>query len=140
MKDINRFGLGLVALAWVALSAEAHHAVNAQFDPREIIEVEGVLVKSELINPHTYVHLDVTADDKTVTTWSFEGASRAVVLRAGIPARELFQVGETYHIVAHPARNGGTSGLLMTMTLPDGRIVGFGSRASLDAGVEATRD
>lgn len=107
-------------------SVNAHHAVNAQFDTDTVLFIEGQLVKAELINPHTYIHMDVTDENGTVTRWSFEWAARGVIMKAGIPARELFQIGKTYKVKMRPSRNPEDhTGLLSQLTLPDGRTIGF---------------
>ena len=50
------FGIGLL-LGSVPVSA--HHAFSAEFDVTRPIRLQGTLVKWEMINPHSWFHLDV---------------------------------------------------------------------------------
>ena len=40
--------------------AEAHHAFSAEFDARQPVHFEGTVVRVEWINPHAWIHIDVT--------------------------------------------------------------------------------
>ena len=40
-------------------SAQAHHAFSAEFDAQQPIELKGVVSKLELVNPHSWLYLDV---------------------------------------------------------------------------------
>ncbi len=104
----------------VAFSATAfgHHAVQAQFDVRDIRTFTGIMTNVELINPHPYFHLDVDVGDGAVENWAFEAPALNVLRRAGL-IRQL-RVGETYTVEYNPARNGEPLGLMLAITLPDG--------------------
>ena len=47
-------------LAVAAIPALAHHSFSSEFDANKKISISGVISKVELINPHGYVHVDVT--------------------------------------------------------------------------------
>ena len=51
--------------------------------PRKPVHLEGVLTKVELINPHSWIHVDVTEPDGQVTSWMVEAGSPNVLLRRG---------------------------------------------------------
>jgi hypothetical protein len=77
----------VVAGASVLLAAApawAHHAFAAEFDAKRPVHLEGVLAKVELINPHTWIHVDVKGPDGKVTTWMVEAGSPNVLLRRGL--------------------------------------------------------
>ena len=65
--------LALCPLLLAAVPAGAHHAVQAQFDFDKELVLTGVLGRVEFINPHVYLHLDIT-DEATgeVRRWGFE--------------------------------------------------------------------
>ncbi len=69
--------VGLVALAYAVAPAQAHHAVQAQFDVNQTVEKKGALVKIDWINPHTYMHFDVTEES---------GVTRYAIESLGVPA------------------------------------------------------
>ncbi len=110
----------VVALACVVTPLEAHHAVQAQFDVNQTVEKKGVLVKIDWINPHTYMHFDVTEEGE-VKRYAIESLGVAGLRRAGIDSKSSFQIGGTFSFVINPSRNGSATGLLITLVFPDGR-------------------
>ena len=53
----------------------AHHAFAAEYDAKKQVHLEGVVTQMEWINPHTWIHIDVTDPDGKVTSWMVEGGS-----------------------------------------------------------------
>jgi len=72
-------GLALLAAA----PARAHHAFAAEFDGDMPIKLKGTVTKMEWINPHAWIHIDVKAEDGTVTNWMIEAAAPNALLRRG---------------------------------------------------------
>jgi hypothetical protein len=118
----------------VAGSASAHHAVNAQFDVNRSVLLTGKLTKYELINPHSVFHFEVKESDGAAVDYEIGSGAPGVLRRAGLSAREVLKVGQTYKIVINPSRNGSKTGLMHSMLLPDGRILGLGGAQSNEAG------
>ena len=58
-------GVGM-CLASVVEPVQAHHAFAAEFDAERPVEFSGTVTKVEWINPHVWIHLDVTTDDGAV--------------------------------------------------------------------------
>lgn len=115
-------------------AAQAHHSVSAQFrvdDP--VVLANGVLKKVEWINPHPYITFELKGPDGKVQDWAMESMAPAALRRAGLPGREALQVGKTYPVYFHPARNGRPIGLLMAFTLPDGKTIGALSQQAIDS-------
>ena len=54
--------ISFVVVSTLALPAgvQAHHAFAAEFDASKPFKIRGTVVKMEWINPHTWLHLDVT--------------------------------------------------------------------------------
>jgi opacity protein-like surface antigen len=111
--------LALAGLA-VGAAAQAHHAVQAQFDMNRVIEKRGVLVRIDWINPHTYMHFSVNEDGAT-RNYAIESLGIAGLRRAGIDSKSSFKVGETFEFHINPSRDGSATGLLLTLVFPDGR-------------------
>ena len=53
----------------------AHHAFSAEFDDKKPIKLHGIVTQWELVNPHSWIHIDVKNPDGTVTPWIIEGGS-----------------------------------------------------------------
>ena len=72
MKRI-RFGIliSVALLVAVPLVAEAHHA-SVMFDSTKEITLEGTVKEFQYTNPHSWLLVDVTNKDGSVTTWGFE--------------------------------------------------------------------
>src|ERR1700693_4631975 len=43
--------------------AVAHHAFGAEFDAKRPVLLKGKIVKMEWINPHTWIHVEITKED-----------------------------------------------------------------------------
>jgi len=114
-----------VALLALSASASAHHSVTGQFDPEKPMTLSGVITQVDWINPHVYVHLDVTSDDGTVTSWQLETAPTAMLRRAGLTRASLQgPEGKTVTIQAIPARDEEKKlGFIYTITYADGSTV-----------------
>src|SRR5947208_12449708 len=79
-------GMGLllaVAPVW------AHHAFTAEFDAKKPIKLRGTVAKVELINPHSWIHVDVKNADGTTTRWMIEGGTPNTLLRRGLKKKYL---------------------------------------------------
>ena len=106
-----------------ALTASAHHSVQAEFDLNKPITITGVVTKVEWINPHSYLYLDVKDDNGNVKHWAFEMAGPGALRRAGLSRADRggLKAGDTVTINAVAAKDGTDAGLIKDVTLPDGR-------------------
>jgi hypothetical protein len=117
--------LTVAALAALAAScAWAHHSIASEFDLFKAHDISGVLTKVEWINPHGYLYMDVKNQDGSITKWSLETPPPSGWRRAGVATRDLFPIGQNYSARIAPAKNGTNTGLVIEITLPDGRKVG----------------
>ena len=78
---------GLASLL-ATLGAHAHHAFATEFDVNRQVTLEGKVTKVELINPHSWIHLEVIQDGKPVT-WMVEGGSPNALVRRGITKNSI---------------------------------------------------
>jgi len=62
----------------------AHHSFSAEFDSSRPVKLRGTVTQWELVNPHSWIHVDVKNEDGTVTNWMIEGGSPNALLRLGL--------------------------------------------------------
>lgn len=101
----------------------AHHSVAGQFDMNKTREWTGVIVDVDWINPHSYVYLEVTEDDGSVSTWRLETLPTAMFRKAGISQAMLRGDGQQVTIEGLPARDGTENlGYILRITYEDGHF------------------
>ncbi len=125
----NRFQLLLAATALLACAAPlaAHHAFAAEFDGDKPIHFENATVtKVELINPHSWIHVDVTMPDGSVENWAIEAGSPNILMRRGI-TRKTLQKGDKINIDGYQAKDGTKRANGRDLTLPNGQQLFLGS-------------
>jgi len=127
-KAVLFSSLAALALAMGPAETNAHHAVAAQFDIRQNIDMEGKLVRVDWINPHAWFHFEtVNAETGEPEIWSLETTGPNGLRRLGLSDRRLFQIGETYRFEGYPDWTGETKAFATAFTFPDGRrvVIGF---------------
>jgi len=127
----------IVALgAWlVAAPLPAHHAFSSEFDITKPLKLQGTLTKWEMINPHSWFHIDVKNPDGAVVPWLIEGGSPNQLIRLGVTKNTL-KVGTEFIIEGYQARDGTNKAVGRNFTLADGRSFLLGGSAPGAAGAE----
>lgn len=109
-----------VGLLLAAVPARAHHAFAAEFDAAKPIKVRGAVVKWELTNPHSWIHIDVKGADGKTVTWMIEGASPNNLYRLGL-SKESLPVGSDITVEGYQAKDGSTRAVGRNIVFSDGR-------------------
>jgi hypothetical protein len=105
--------------AMLAAPAFAHHSA-VMFDDTKEVTVTGVVKEFQYTNPHSWLLIDVTEDDGSVTTWGFEAEGPSTLMRAGI-RRSDFSPGTEVTITGHPMKDGRPAAAWTTATRGDGK-------------------
>ena len=107
-------------------SVFGHHAFSAEFDAQRPIVLRGTVVKTEWINPHSWVHIDVKRPDGKVDTWAIECGAPNSLLRRGWTKNSL-PIGSEIVVDGFGAKNGSTTANARDITTADGQKMFVGS-------------
>ena len=126
-------GLAVLSIVLVA-PVWAHHAFSAEFDANRPVQLKGTVTKMEWINPHAWIHIDVTKEDGKVESWMVEGGTPNTLFRRGFTKRSLLP-GTVIMVDGYQAKDGTMKANGRDLTFEDGRRLFMGS-----SGTGAPRD
>jgi hypothetical protein len=115
--------LGLcLAVAAQPAATWAHHSFASEFDAAQPVSLKGTVTKVEFINPHSWIHIEVTSDDGKKAAWEVEGGTPNTLFRKGINDNTL-PVGTLVAVDGYRARDGSNRMSGRDITFADGRKV-----------------
>ncbi len=117
----------ILTIFGLAQAASAHHAFGGEFDANRPVLLEGKVTSVEWVNPHVWIHIEVTQEDGTKQEWMVEGGSPNTLTRLGVTAASI-EIGTEVVVDGYQARD---PTLLRVngrnITYPDGRQLILGS-------------
>ena len=119
MRLKSAFVMTSVLLALAAAPLWAHHAFSSEFDVAKPITLKGTLTKWEMINPHSWFHIDVKNPDGTVTQWMIEGGSPNTLIRLGV-TKYTVKLGTELTIEGYQAKEASNKAVGRNFILADG--------------------
>ena len=115
-----------VALLAAAVPALGHHAFSAEFDATKPVRLQGVITKMEWINPHAWMHLEVTKEDGSVENWMIEAGPPGALVRRGW-RKDSVAPGIEVLVEGYQAIDGALRANGRDVTFPDGTRLFAGS-------------
>jgi len=128
IRDGLALALAGVGLVCASGPLQAHHAFSAEYDAAKPIHLRGTLVKWEMINPHSWFHVEIKEPDGKVQTWMIEGGSPNQLIRLGV-TKQSVPIGLELVIDGYQAKDGSNKGVGRNFVLPDGRRLFLGGSA-----------
>ena len=112
----------VVAAMWavpVAVPIVAHHSHGNYTDT--FTDIEGTVKEIHLINPHSWIYLEVKDAKGQPRTWALESTNRIALERMGITP-DYIKPGDTIKVRCHPLRDGSRGCLLGFVKAKDGSV------------------
>jgi hypothetical protein len=122
---------GVVTILFLAIAtltaspAFAHHS-RAMFDQDKRVTLVGTVKEFQWTNPHCWIQVLVPDPDKPdagPVEWGIEMDSPVALMRRGWK-KETLKPGDKITVVINPLRDGQSGGLVVSVTGPDGTVIG----------------
>jgi len=137
----TKLAAGVVALVFLlaaTMPAWAHHAFAAEFDVNEPVTLTGTMTQWDMVNPHSWFHIDVTGPDGEVVSWMVEGGSPNTLIRMGV-TQNTVPAGTQLTIEGYRAKDGSDKAVGRNFILADGTRLFLGGSAPGADGGRGTR-
>jgi hypothetical protein len=128
----------VIATSFYGVSVFAHHSFAAEFDVNKPITLKGNVTKIDLVNPHSWLYIDVKDADGKLVNWAIEMGSPNGLIRRGV-SKTSVPVGTEVTVEGYRAKDGSATANGTTIKLPDGKQLFAGSSAPGAPGGEPNR-
>ena len=118
---MSRFVLAALTAAFLPSIGSAHHGFG-RFEMNREVEYSGTLVSMDLVNPHSYMNLEVVGADGQALEMRCEMRAAMLLKRSGW-SEEMFVPGMAVQLFGRPHRDDPTSCYVETFTLGDGPTI-----------------
>jgi hypothetical protein len=115
--------IAAIALVGAGSAARAHHAFAAEFDVNKPIKFEGKLIKWDMVNPHSWFHMEIKGEK-----WMIEGGSPNQLIRQGVTSKTV-PIGTTLIVEGYLAKDGTNKAVGRNFILADGSRLFLGGSA-----------
>ena len=116
LKSLSLAAIGTFALV---LPAWAHHS-HGNYQMTEYTLLQGTVKEFHLVNPHTWIYLEVTDAGGQPAVWALETTGISGLARLGV-TQDTVKVGDTISVRCHQLRDG-SNGCLLGFLTPEGGV------------------
>ena len=110
----------LAGLVLGGAAVRAHHIEVNEFDRSRPVTLTGEVVKVQWINPHPWIHINVTGEDGQTHEWAIEAAAPMNLLRRGF-SPDSIPPGARITIDGYQSKDGALRANGQTLLYDDGR-------------------
>ena len=111
---VTRLGLAAGCVTALALPAFAHHSHN-NYAISEFTHLEGIVKEVHLLNPHSWVYIEVKDEKGGPAVWALEATDPGGLGRRGVKRDEI-RPGDKVKARCHRLRDGSSGCLLGFLT------------------------
>ena len=127
MKPIFLVGVPLLAsLTFSPAPLFAHHSFAAEYDAGKPVTLKGKVTQFEWVNPHSWLHVDVTDEKGNTVNWTAETAPPNSLYRQGW-RRSSIKAGDDVIIEGFAAKDESHTMSARTVQTSDGKRLLAGS-------------
>lgn len=114
----------LCSIAGYSINAIAHHAFSQEFSVDLPVNLNGIVTKVELINPHSWIHIAVINEEGVEESWMIEGGSPNSLFRQGV-TRDSIPIGAELNVFGYQARDRSMKAVGRDISFADGSPLFF---------------
>lgn len=111
--------VALVLLGY-ATSGWAHHSFAAEFSADKPVLFKGTVTKMEWVNPHVWIHVQVTKPGGKAEDWAIEGGAPGSLFKRGFSKASLVP-GTVIVVDGYAAKDGSRRANGRSVTFEDGK-------------------
>jgi hypothetical protein len=126
MRSKAILGIAVIAALLVAIPVWAHHSFSSEYDSSKRLQLKGKMVAFEWVNPHSWIHVEVTNPDGSKTIWKGETPPVNVLYRNGWTkpmVEAMVKKGEIVILSGQAAKDGSNHVFANGVTREDGKTV-----------------
>jgi hypothetical protein len=126
MRSKQILGFVCVTILLAAIPMLAHHSFSSEYDSSKRLSLTGKMVNFEWVNPHSWIHVEVTNPDGSKTVWKGETPPVNVLYRNGWTkpmVEDMVKKGEIVTLTGQAAKDGSNHVFANGVTRADGKTV-----------------
>lgn len=126
-----RYAAAIAALSLMLANVplRAHHSFAAEYDGTKKITLNGTVTKFDMVNPHSWIYIDVKDDAGKVVNWKFETASPSNLYRRGFK-KDTIKPGMQVTLEGYLAKDGSPTANGQRLHMPDGSVITLGTEVN----------